>query len=152
MKIIAHRANINGPISKNENQKSSIKDCLDSGYDVEIDIRLLEGNLYLGHDKPQIIISLEELRIFKNKAWVHCKNLQAFSFFRQIEEGFNYFWHEKDSYTLTSKGYIWAYPGKELSQECICVMPEINFSNNNIKVLKNLPISGICTDYPNLFT
>ena len=54
MKIIAHRANINGPCIKNENQKASIKDCLDLGYDVEIDIRSLEGKLYLGHDNPQI--------------------------------------------------------------------------------------------------
>ena len=148
MKIIAHRANINGPISKNENQKSSIKDCLDLGYEVEIDIRSLEGKLYLGHDKPQLIINIEELRMIKNKVWVHCKNLQALSFFRQIDEEFNYFWHEEDSYTLTSKGYIWAYPGEELSPECICVMPEINSSLDKIKDLKNICVSGICTDYP----
>ena len=150
MKIIAHRANINGPSSKNENQLSSIKDCLDLGYDVELDIRLLEGKLYLGHDKPQLIITIEELGMIKNKVWVHCKNLQALSFFSQIDEEFNYFWHEEDSYTLTSKGYIWAYPGKELSPECICVMPEINYPTNNMNYLRNLSISGICTDYPNL--
>ena len=152
MKIIAHRANINGPSSKNENQLSSIKDCLDLGYDVELDIRLLEGKLYLGHDKPQLIITIEELGMIKNKVWVHCKNLQALSFFSQIDEEFNYFWHEEDSYTLTSKGYIWAYPGKELSPECICVMPEINYPTNNMNYLRNLSISGICTDYPNLFS
>ena len=140
MKIIAHRANINGPSSKNENQISSIKDCLDLGYDVELDIRSLEGKLYLGHDKPQLIISIEELRMIKNKVWVHCKNLQALSFFSQIDEEFNYFWHEEDSYTLTSQGYIWAYPGKELSPECICVMPEINYPTNNMKYLRNLSI------------
>ena len=151
MKIIAHRANINGPSIKNENQKNSIKECLNMGYDVELDIRSLEGKLYLGHDKPQLIINIEELRMINNKVWVHCKNLQALSFFRRIDEEFNYFWHEKDSYTLTSKGYIWAYPGRELSPECISVMPEINCSKDNIKDLKNLSISGICTDYPNLF-
>ena len=150
MKIIAHRANINGPSSKNENQKSSINNCLDLGYDVELDVRSMEGKLYLGHDKPQLIITIEELRMIKNKVWVHCKNLQAFSFFRQIDEEFNYFWHEEDSYTLTSKGYIWAYPGKQLSQECICVMPEINYPTNKMKDLRKLSISGICTDYPNL--
>ena len=150
MKIIAHRANINGPNITKENQKSSIKDCIDLGYDVEIDIRLLDGRLYLGHDKPEVIITKEELRIIKNKAWIHCKNLEALSFFRQIDEEFNYFWHEKDSYTLTSKGYIWAYPGEELSPECICVMPEINCSKEKIRDLKNKSISGICTDYPNL--
>ena len=120
------------------------------GYDVEIDIRLLDGNLYLGHDKPEVIISQEELRIIKNKVWIHCKNLKAFSFFSQLDEKFNYFWHEEDSYTLTSKGYIWAYPGEELSPECICVMPEINSSLITLKDLRNISIAGICTDYPNL--
>ena len=149
MKIIAHRANINGPNSKKENKKSSIRDCIDLGFDVEIDIRLLDGKLYLGHDRPEVIITKEELREIRNKVWIHCKNLKAFSFFSQIQEEFNYFWHEKDSYTLTSKGYIWAYPGEELSSECICVMPEINSSLISLKDLRNISIAGICTDYPN---
>jgi len=152
MKIIAHRANINGPCSKKENKKSSIKDCINLGYDVEIDIRLLDGKLYLGHDIPEVIITKEELREIKNKVWIHCKNLNAFSFFSKIQEEFNYFWHEEDAYTLTSKGYIWAYPGEELSPECICVMPEINSSLNRIKDLRNICISGICTDYPVLLS
>lgn len=152
MKIIAHRANIEGPNRKRENRKSSIKDCIDLGFDVEIDIRLLDGKLYLGHDKPDELITKEELKVIKNKLWLHCKNLKAFSFFSQIDEEFNYFWHEDDSYTLTSKGYIWTYPGKELSTQCICVMPEINSPIENIKDLKKLCISGICTDYPNIFS
>ena len=150
MKIIAHRANINGPNIKNENKKSSIKDCIDLGFDVEIDIRLLDGKLYLGHDRPEAIITKEEIREIRNKVWIHCKNLKAFSFFSQIQEEFNYFWHEEDSYTLTSKGYIWAYPGEELSPECICVMPEINSSLISLKDLRNISIAGICTDYPTL--
>ena len=24
----------------------------------------------------------------------------------------HYFWHQEDDYTITSKGIIWAYPGK----------------------------------------
>ena len=150
MKIIAHRANINGSSSKNENKKSSIKNCIDFGYDVEIDIRLIGNKLYLGHDKPESIISKEELIEIKNKLWIHCKNLEALSFFSQTNDGFNYFWHGEDAYTLTSKGYIWAYPGQDLSPECICVMPEINCSKEKIRDLKNKSISGICTDYPNL--
>ena len=151
MKIIAHRANIGGPNSKNENQISSIKKCIQHGYDVEIDVRLLKGQLYLGHDEPKVIITKEELREIKSKVWIHCKNLKSISFFRQIDEEFNYFWHEKDSYTLTSKGYIWAYPGEKLSEECISVMPELSNSLEEIKYLKKTSIFGICTDYPNLF-
>ena len=151
MKIIAHRANIGGPISENENRKTSIKKCIELGYDVEIDIRLLDGKLFLGHDEPQEIITEQEIKMIKNKAWIHCKNLNAISFFNRLKGEFNYFWHEKDSYTLTSMGYIWAYPREELSPECICVMPELDNSINKINFLKHKNISGICSDYPDLF-
>ena len=151
MKIIAHRANIGGPNNQNENKISSIKKCIELGYDVEIDIRYSEGNLYLGHDRPVDIITKEELIEINRKVWIHCKNLKAISYFRKIEEEFNYFWHDKDSYTLTSKEYIWAYPGEKLSRECICVLPEISASLKDIKSFIKRDISGICTDYPNLF-
>ena len=53
MKIIAHRANINGSNSSNENRLSQIRKCIELGYDIEIDIRFLINKLYLGHDNPQ---------------------------------------------------------------------------------------------------
>ena len=152
MKIIAHRANIGGPNIKNENQISSIKKCIELGFDVEIDIRFLEENLYLGHDSPEVIITKEELLKIKDRVWIHCKNLKAISFFLKIDEEFNYFWHENDSYTLTSKGYIWAYPGEKLSTSCICVMPELNNSHSEFSYFREMKIAGICTVYPNLFT
>ena len=37
----------------------------------------------------------------------------------------HYFWHQKDDIALTSKGYIWAYPGKQPIKESIAVLPEI---------------------------
>ena len=151
MKIIAHRGNIDGPNFENENKFRSIKTCIELGYDVEIDIRLIDNEFYLGHDKAEVKISKKKLILIKDKAWIHCKNLEAFSFFNRIDELFNYFWHENDSYTLTSRGYIWAYPGKNLSPQCICVMPEYNHSIDNIVSIKNHDIAGVCTDYPNLF-
>ena len=47
--------------------------------------------------------------------------------------------------TLTSKGYIWAYPGKTYSSNTVIVMPEWNNPNwDNLKVTN---CYGICTDY-----
>ena len=63
MKIIAHRANINGPKSLNENKISGIEKCIDMGFDIEVDIRFLDGKLYLGHDNPEEIITKKEKRI-----------------------------------------------------------------------------------------
>ena len=152
MKIIAHRANIDGPNRERENKISSIKQCIDIGYDVEIDIRMIDRKLYLGHDEGSTFISKKELFKYKDNLWIHCKNLGAISYFNQFHKDFNYFWHDRDSYTLTSHGYIWAFPGEKLSNQCICVMPELKNSINVIKSIKETDISGICTDYPSLFS
>ncbi len=149
MKIIAHRANINGPDLKTENSISSIRFCINSGFDVEIDIWRIEKNLYLGHDGPMNLIREETLFEIKEKSWIHCKNIEAMSFFQRNDRGFNYFWHEKDSYTLTSKGFIWTFPGKELYPGSICVMPEMK-NTDQIFNLKRDVIAGVCTDYPKL--
>mgnify|MGYP001239861119 CR=1 FL=1 len=149
MRIIAHRANINGPDLKTENSISNIRFCIASGFDVEIDIRLLDNNLYLGHDKPVELISNETLLEIKDKSWIHCKNMEALSFFYKNKEEFNYFWHEKDSYSLTSKGFIWTFPGQALSTGCVCVMPELQDKEDMFYLKKDL-IFGVCTDYPNL--
>ncbi len=151
MKIIAHRANINGPSSKYENTIYNINKCIKLGFDVEIDIRVINGKLYLGHDKATQMIEEKELNKFKEHSWIHCKNLEAITFFSNNIIKFNYFWHENDSYTLTSKGYIWAYPGQKLSNSCICVMPEVKHSLKEFSYLQEMQIAGICTDYPNLF-
>ena len=151
MIIIAHRANIEGPNKNSENKINSIRSCIEKGFDVEIDIRLKNGQLYLGHDYPEEIITIKELNSIKKNSWIHCKNLKAISFFNEIDEEFNYFWHQKDYYTLTSKGFIWTYPGRDLSKKSICVMPELNYPLDKLKTLKNIEISGICTDYPDIF-
>ena len=150
MKIIAHRANINGSNPASENRLSQIKKCIDLGYDIEIDIRSLKNKLYLGHDDPQEIISEEELFEIKERCWIHCKNLEAINYFNRFGIIYNYFWHENDKYTLTSKGFIWTYPGESLCKNSICVMPELEIPQINLANLKQKNFSGICTDFPNL--
>jgi hypothetical protein len=54
--------------------------------------------------------------------------------------GFNYFWHEEDTVALTSKNYVWAYPGKQPIKGSIAVLPERD--NDNVLLCK-----GICSDY-----
>jgi len=55
MKLIAHRGNIDGPNSSQENRPEYIEAAIAKGYDVEIDIRYDTFNkiLYLGHDESQ---------------------------------------------------------------------------------------------------
>ena len=54
----------------------------------------------------------------------------------------NCFWHQQDDYTITSKGFIWAYPSKKLTKNSIAVLPES--SNYTLDELKNS--YGICSD------
>jgi hypothetical protein len=139
MILISHRGNINGPIPEKENHPDYIDQAIVLGYDVEIDLWSIEGVILLGHDKPQYGISQHWLNERHDKLWVHCKNIQAVEWFNMIK-GFNYFWHEVDTMTLTSFGHIWAYPGKQPIKNSIAVMPEIN--NDSITVCK-----GMCSDY-----
>jgi hypothetical protein len=143
MKYISHRGNINGKIESVENHPNYIYDTIVNGYDVEIDVWYVDGNLWLGHDEPQYEIELDWLVKQSPFLWIHCKNTEALSYFSQYNIGnntFNFFWHEEDTATLTSKGYIWAYPGKQPIEGSIAVMPEIH--NDNIS-----KCWGICSDY-----
>lgn len=139
MILISHRGNINGPIPERENHPDYIDQAIALGYDVEIDLWSIEGVLFLGHDEPQYGISQHWLNERYDKLWIHCKNIEAVEWFNMIK-GYNYFWHEKDTLTLTSFSHIWAYPGKQPIKNSIAVMPEIN--NDSITVCK-----GVCSDY-----
>ena len=137
MKIISHRGNIDGK-SEFENTQNQIYKAIDLGFDVEIDLWVINNNLFLGHDKPETPCGLEFLYYNSDKLWVHAKNSQAVEYLLNRNE-LNWFWHDKDKMTLTSKGFIWSNIGE--------------FFKNGITVCldyKGLPdyILGVCTDSP----
>ena len=140
MRLISHRGNINGPNPKMENEPKYIANAILQGYEVEVDIWFIDNVLYLGHDKPQYSVDFRWFRDKITKLWIHCKNIEAVVFFKKCGNDINYFWHEKDTLTLTSQNHLWAYPGKQPIKNSIAVMPEIN--NDNIS-----QCSGICSDF-----
>ena len=77
MKAISHRGNIKGPVPDKENRPSYIDCAIGNGYDVEIDVRSIDGELWLGHDEPQYKVEHKWLWIRRKNLWIHCKNLQA---------------------------------------------------------------------------
>jgi hypothetical protein len=147
MKLIAHRGNINGPDPENENKPEYIESAIDQGYDVEIDIRyeIFDGHFYLGHDGPQYPITWYWLASKRDNIWIHCKNIEALHRFSSETGGFNYFWHQEDDFTLTSKNYIWTYPGKPYAGKSIIVMPESEGMDWDQLRISNC--YGICSDY-----
>lgn len=144
MKFIAHRGNVHGKIQSLENKPSHIDTALNLGYDAEIDVWILNNVIYLGHDEPETEILLSFLEKRSEKLWCHAKNLEALEFL--IEKRFNCFFHDKDDYTLTSKGNIWAYPGTKLNKNTICVMPEMCNNDNQYKINDILNSYGVCSD------
>ncbi len=145
MIIISHRGNIKGPVPDKENRPSYIDCAIGNGYNVEIDVRLINGELWLGHDEPQYRIDHNWLDKRRNYLWLHCKNLEA------AKECWAYqsFCHTGDPFTYTSAGKIWLH---DLTQKIDnnTIIPLID----QIDILKfsllNTNVFGVCTDYPTL--
>ena len=136
MFFISHRGNLEGPIRSEENKIDYINNAINQNFDVEIDVWFKNNNFYLGHDEPQYKIPLEFLK--NKKLWVHTKNLECF--YELTNFDVNFFWHEEDKIVLTSKGFLWNYPGTQLSKKSICVLPE--------RAPEKKPeCAGICSDY-----
>lgn len=140
-KFISHRGNLEGKNPELENSPDYILQAIRLGLDVEIDVRFIEGKFKLGHDSPKYDFPFYLIEEHSDKLWIHCKNLEAvvalnkFPFRNQL----NYFWHQKDDITLTSKRYIWAFPGKQPLEGSVAVLPEIY--NDDIS-----KAYGICSD------
>ena len=149
MKLIAHRGLTYGPNKDLENTPEQIKYCLSDRIDVEIDVWFENNHWYLGHDAPTYKTTLEFLN--QEGLWIHCKNYQAaFQLLDLTKRGwnFNFFSHDKDDRTLTSHGYWWTDPHKELGPLSIAVMPE--WTTDNLAQVKNWQCFGVCSDWISL--
>ena len=140
MIFIAHRGNLEGP-SKKENHPDQIIKVLGTGINVEVDVWMINNKFYLGHDEPQH--ELDHSNFLKHPfLWCHAKNIDALYY--MINLGVHCFWHQEDDVAITSKGHIWTYPGRQLTSNSICVMPELTkYSPEEMQICH-----AICTDYP----
>jgi len=134
MILISHRGNINKKRIEKENTPKYIEQAISLGYEVEIDVWFKDGKFFLGHDTPEE--QIEKCWFYNKPLWCHCKNYSALK--ELIELGVHCFFHDKDDYTLTSKGFIWAYPGKIGGEKTIAVMPDDNFDISHFE--------GVCSD------
>jgi hypothetical protein len=137
MKKISHRGNLNGRIPERENSPDYIVESLSLGYNCEIDVWVVNDEYFLGHDKAQY--KIEETFLESNLLWCHAKNIQALEKMLKNKK-IHCFWHQNDDVTLTSKGFIWTYPNKELTKKSICVLPELNSFDMG-------DCYGVCSDY-----
>jgi len=146
MMLISHRGNLNGPQPELENSPRYIQAALDAGYSVEVDLWVIDDIPYLGHDKSQYPVYMEWLKERQTKLWIHCKNRAALEFC--LDNKLHCFYHDKDDYTMTNCGYVWAFPGQpKAGPFTIMVLPEWYNSPSEIK---ELDCFGICSDYVEL--
>lgn len=145
MILISHRGNLTGPNSCLENSPQAIIKATECGYDCEIDVWKKDDNFYLGHDVPIYKIEKDFLR--NKMLWIHCKNFEALTDLISDETIIsNVFFHNNDSYTITSKGIIWAYPLMKVDDNCIIVMKHYDDES------KSLQVKGICSDYVSFYS
>jgi len=138
MIYISHRGNIDRKDPTKENTPEYIIQALDSGWDVEIDVWMIQDRFFLGHDGPAI--DVEEDFLCQSHLWVHAKNINALNYLRLKS---NCFFHDTDDVVLTSHLFLWTYPGKPLTPNSIAVLPEL-INDVKISALKNS--WGICSD------
>ena len=125
---ISHRGNTDGPNPKRENIPTYIVETLERGFDVEVDIRYIDGQYYLGHDYPRVPISLDFLK--NPRLWCHAKDGTTLR--KALTDGLHVFYDSNPAmnYTLTSRGYIWHWDGVGL-----------------IYVMDKNGLIGMCSDY-----
>ncbi len=134
MILISHRGNLNGVDTERENSIDYIQEALAQGFDVEVDVWDIFGSYFLGHDEPKHLVKKDFLK--SEHLWCHAKNIQGL--YSMMEDSIHCFWHQEDDVALTSEGYLWTYPGKELTENSIAVLPEKK---------PDVEIAGICSDY-----
>lgn len=140
MKIISHRGNTDGSNPELENSFEYLVNAVSKGFDIEVDLWIINNNIYFGHDKPQYRIDKKSFNKIKKFSWFHCKNLEAIVYC-QNQNKIKYFWHQNDDFTLTSNNYIWTYPNKEITKKSIIVNLEGTLINGKDPY-------AVCTDYP----
>jgi hypothetical protein len=142
MIYISHRGNLTGKAPEFENSPAYIYRAIEQGFEVEVDLREKDGRFYLGHEKPQYLIDSNFIEECKDNLWFHCKDAKSLEY--AIDEGTNCFFHKADDYTLTSKGYVWAFPGfAKANSKTIGVLPELY---RTVEEMKGLDYYGYCSD------
>lgn len=145
MKIISHRGNIRGIVSEKENRPSYIDCAIQLGFDVEVDLRFINGEFWLGHDIPQYKIEPIWMELRKKNIWFHCKDLQSASELIKLNSDFMFFCHIQDDFVIVNGGKLWVHDlSKRLDKNCI--IPLLNL--DECITYQNYDVYGVCTDYP----
>lgn len=149
MKIYSHRGNMHGA-SGDENSPDYILAAINSGFRVEVDVRVINGAIWLGHDEPQYEVRPTWLYQHSDNLLLHLKNTDALS----LWTSHHCFCHVSDPFAPTSRSLVWLHDLARLS--CLSqsskqktIIPLIT-EEQLLQVLCNdaCDVYGVCSDYP----
>lgn len=159
MRIISHRANLNGP-SENYSEFKILR-ALRMGFDIEIDIRCDSNRLWVGHDHPDFLLPRDVTsNDMISRVWFHAKDLASVE---MLPDHALVFCHADDDFVIVSgdKRIIWLHP--KLNSQIDDLVAGGSISPNRTIVLdvaghpridpekfveKGYGFMGVCTDWP----
>ena len=142
--LYAHRGNLFGPQPELENTMEYIDRAIKFGFKVEIDVWLSQdGNLYLGHDKPEQLVTFEYLFIRNDALLIHAKNVEAFIYL-SARTRMNVFFHTYEQVVMSSNGNLIFHPEHFPT---VNVPPSAIFSMPEHSPIKLPPYHSLITDY-----
>jgi len=144
MIFISHRGNLNGIKKEFENSPEYIDIAIKAGFDVEIDLRMYNNKLFLGHDEPQYQTSLSWILKRRKNIWIHAKDFDSLCFLKKINKKITYFTHQNDDFALISNGLIWCHKYDTILNEN-CIVPLI--SEKQVKNFTQKNIYAACSDF-----
>lgn len=128
MILIANRGNLFGRNPEHENSPFYLNDAIVQGYHVLIDTWWMEGGFWFGKDFPRWKAmggGHEWMQHAMNSVWLRAKNPEALH--HASEMGLNVFWHQSDSYALSTWGHLLGFYGaKSYGPSFVHVLPEQN--------------------------
>jgi len=144
MKYISHRGNLNGPNPVRENAPDYIGEAIAAGFEVEMDLRMVGGHLYLGHDYPQYRVATSWIDHWQDKLLLHIKDTASLNYVMMNRSKWHYFCHEHDRFTFTSQECVWLHD-LSLQASLTTIVPLI--SRELLASYKNREVYAICSDY-----
>lgn len=142
MLVYAHRGNLTGSISENENTIGQIKRALAKNVNVEVDVFYINDILYLGHDKPQEKIEKEFLK--NNRILTHAKDIQTMFYLSQFRE-INSFIQKDENISVSTHGNVIVHQHYSFNLDWAnskTIMVDLNLNK-----YKTPNVGGIITDF-----
>lgn len=133
---------MDGPNSTLENRPDYVDKAIEAGFMVEVDLRLIGNQYFLGHDYPIWPVAFNWLNERRDSLLLHLKDISSL---HTMIPQWNYFCHVNDPYTFTSQGKIWLH-SLDLTPDDRTIVPLMTKD-----LIRSYPhkkhVHAICSDY-----